>query len=297
MDRLDAMRSFLAIAERGSFAEAARRLRISPAAATRAVAALEAELGLTLLHRTTRSVRLTDRGALYAERCRAILAEIEDAERLVRGEDASPRGLLSVTAPVMFGRLHVMPVAELLAAAHPALALRLVFVDRVVHLAEEGFDIAVRIGHLPDSALVAVPVAQVRRVLVASPDYLAKHGEPSTPAELKRHRTVGFDGIGSTDDWRFGPDGRTGVTVSPRLSVNSADAAIDAAVRGAGIARALSYQVEEAVRENRLRRILTGFEGRPLPVSLVHPPNRRGAPNVVAFMQAARGYLAGRRWE
>ena len=198
MDRLDAMRAFLAVADRASFSEAARALRWSPATTTRAVAQMEAELGVTLLHRTTRAVRLTERGQLYAETCRTILAEIEAARSLVRGEDASPRGTLSITAPVLFGRLHIMPIAEALAAAHPELALRLTFLDRIAHLVEEGFDIAVRIGALPDSALVAVKVAEVRRVVVASPDYLARAGTPHAPADLPAHRIVSFDGVGST---------------------------------------------------------------------------------------------------
>jgi DNA-binding transcriptional LysR family regulator len=203
MDRLDAIRAFLAVAERASFAAAARSLRWSPAAATRAVAMLEAELGIALFHRTTRVVRLTEPGALYAEHCRRILADLEAARSLVRGEDAAPRGTLSVTAPVVFGRLHVMPIAEALVAAHAELSIRLTFVDRVTHLVEEGFDIAVRIGALPDSALVAVPLTEVVRVVVASPGYLAARGEPAAPADLRRHAIIAFDGMDATDAWRF----------------------------------------------------------------------------------------------
>ncbi len=296
MDRLDAMRVFLAVADRGGFAEAARSLRLSPAAATRAVAMLENELALPLFNRTTRSVRLTERGALYAERCRRILADIEDARSAVRGEDAEPRGLLAITAPVLFGRLHVLPIAEALTDAHPDLTIRLVFVDRVTHLVEEGFDIAVRIGTLADSALVAVPVASVRRVLVASPYYLAAHGTPSKPPDLKRHRIVAFEGVGASNEWRFGSDGQMAVTVAPRLSVNSADAAIAAAIRGRGITRALSYQVSDAVAEGRLVRVLPDHEAGDLPVSLVYQASRRGSPNIVAFVRAARAKLANARW-
>jgi DNA-binding transcriptional LysR family regulator len=292
MDRLDAMRAFLAVADRASFSEAARALRWSPATTTRAVAQMEAELGVTLLHRTTRAVRLTERGQLYAETCRTILAEIEAARSLVRGEDASPRGTLSITAPVLFGRLHIMPIAEALAAAHPELALRLTFLDRIAHLVEEGFDIAVRIGALPDSALVAVKVAEVRRVVVASPDYLARAGTPHAPADLPAHRIVSFDGVGSTDEWRFGLGGRTVVKVAPSLAVNAADAALDAIARGHGIGRALSYQVRDGVAAGRLQRLLIDHEPESVPVSLVYQASRRGSANVQAFVTAARRYLA-----
>lgn len=292
MDQIQAMRVFLAVADRSGFAEAARALRLSPAAVTRAVAGLEAELGLALLTRTTRSVRLTERGAIYADRCRRILSEIEDAASAVRGEDAAPRGRLSVTAPVLFGRLHVLPAIERLMAAHPALSVRLALLDRVTHMVEEGFDVAVRIGALADSALIAVPVTTVRRVLVAAPAYLAEAGTPHAPADLKRHRVIGFEGVGSTNDWRFGPDGRQTVTVTPGLSVNSADAAIASAERGHGLTRALSYQVEEALAAGRLVRLLTDLEPAPVPVSIVYQSARRGHPNITALVAGMRRAFA-----
>jgi DNA-binding transcriptional LysR family regulator len=290
MDRLDALRTFLAVADQASFAAASRNLRISAPAATRAVAMLEAELGVALLHRTTRVVRLTEPGAIYAEQCRRILAELEAATSLVRGEDAAPRGTLSVTAPVVFGRLHILPVAEALVAAHPGLSIRLAFLDRVTHLVEEGFDLGVRIGALPDSALVAVPLTEVVRVLVASPAYLAAHGEPVSPAKLRRHAIIAFDGMDATNEWRFpgAGAGPASVTVAPRIIVNSADAAIAAAMRGQGITRVLSYQVVEAVEDGRLRRILAGHEPPALPVSLVFQASRRGSPNIAAFVREAR---------
>ncbi len=293
MDKLDALRAFLAVAERASFAAAARGLRWSPAAVTRAVAMVEAELGVTLFHRTTRVVRLTEPGALYAEQCRRILAELEAARSQVRGEDAAPRGTLAITAPVVFGRLHVMPIAEALAAAHPALAIRLTFVDRVTHLVEEGFDIGVRIGALPDSALVAVPLTEVRRVVVASPGYLAARGEPMVPDDLRHHAIIAFDGVEATDVWRFaaaGPLPGAGATVSiaPRLTVNSADAAIAAVLRGQGITRVLSYQVEETVGQARLRALLQAYELPSVPVSLVYQASRRSSANIVAFVREAR---------
>jgi DNA-binding transcriptional LysR family regulator len=291
MDRLDAMRAFLAVADRASFVDAARALRWSPATTTRAVAQLEAELGLQLFNRTTRAVRLTERGQLYAEKCRDILADVEAARSLVRGEGASPRGTLAITAPVLFGRLHVLPIAEALGAIYPNLVLRLTFLDRIAHLVEEGFDIAVRVGGLRDSALVAVKVAEVVRVVVASPDYLARAGTPRLPADLHDHRIVSFDGVGSTDEWRFGPGGKTVVKVAPRLAVNTADAAIDAIARGNGIGRLLSYQAREAIAAGRLKRILENYEPEAIPVSLVYQANRRGSANIQAFVTEARRYF------
>lgn len=288
MDRLDAMRAFLAVADRASFSDAARSLRISAAAVSRAVAQLEFDLGLTLFHRTTRSVRLTERGSLYAERCRRILLEVEEARSVARGEDAAPRGRISITAPVLFGRLHVLPVVERLLAAHPPLTVRLTLTDRVVHLAEEGFDVGVRIGDLPDSAMVATPLAKVRQLTIASPDYVAAHGEPRVPADLKAHQIIGFEGVAATNDWRFGPDGRVSVTVSPRLSLNDADAAIASALRGNGITRALSYQVAEPLADGRAVRLLQEFEPAAVPVSVVYQAARRSNPAIRAFIEEAR---------
>lgn len=292
MDRLDAMRAFLTVADRGSFAEAARQLRWSPAGITRAVAQIEEELGLRLFNRTTRSVRLTERGALYAEKCREILAEIDAARTLVRGEDAAPRGTLAVTAPVLFGRLHVMPIAERLGAIHPDLKLRLTFVDRITHLVEEGFDLAVRIGDLADSALVAVKLGAVGRVIVASPAYLKQAGVPATPDALRAHRIVSFDGVGSTNEWRFGRHGQRVIKVTPGLAVNCAQAARDAIERGHGIGRLLSYQVSAGIAAGRLVPLLTEDAPDPVPVSLVYQAARRASPNIRAFVTEARRYFA-----
>ena len=179
MDRFEALRTFVAVADHQSFAEAARRLRISPTAASRAIAGLEEALGVTLLRRTTRSVGLTPEGAAYLQRCRIALDELDDAERSLRGEDAEPRGELIVTAPVVFGRMHILPIVTILLRAHPQLDVHLILVDRVIRLVEEGIDVAVRIADLSDSSLHAIRVAEVRRVLVASPAYLAERGVPA----------------------------------------------------------------------------------------------------------------------
>lgn len=296
MDRLEAMRAFLGVADVGGFAEAARRLRRSSSSVTRAVAMIEADLGLQLFRRTTRSVQLTEAGLRYAERCRRILEEIEDAHSAMRGEETAPQGRLSITAPVLFGRMHVLPIVETLLAAHPALSIRLVLLDRVTHLVEEGFDAAVRIGPLADSALLAIPLAQVVRFVVASPSYLANAGTPLSPPDLKQHATIAFEGIDATDAWRFGTDGAVRVSLKPRLILNSADAAIDAATRGHGITHALSYQVEDALAAGRLVRLLQDFESAPIPVSIVCQAARRNTPNVAAFVAAARERLARRKF-
>ncbi len=294
MDRLDAMRAFATVAERGSFVEAARRLRLSPAAVTRAVALLEDQLGLLLLNRTTRSVRLTERGAIYLDLCKQVLADIADGERRVRGEDASPRGSLVVAAPILFGRLHVLPIIERLLRAHPALSIRLMLSDRLVHLVDEGVDVAVRIGELADSALIAIKLGEVQRVLVASSAYLEARGAPQTVAALARHDIIAFEGMDATNDWRFGPAGKMTVRVEPRLVVNGGDAAISAAEAGLGITRALSYQVRDAVEKGRLRLVLQSAAPPPVPINIVYPARRIGAANLAAFVAAARDHFRRR---
>lgn len=295
MDRLDAMRAFVAVAELESFAAAARRLRLSPAAATRAVAGLEDHLGLTLLSRTTRRVRLTERGAIYLDACRRLLADLEDGERLVRGDNAEPRGTLTVSAPILFGRLHVQPVALDLLRRHPRLDIRLMLSDRVIGLVEEGVDVAVRIGQLSDSALATRKIAEVQRILVASPVYLAERGAPQTPADLEDHDIVAFEGVDASLDWRLGPDGGLAVRVRPRLSVNSADAAVAAVEAGLGITRALSYQVLDGLAAGRLALVLHDHAPPPVPVSLVRPASRLRSANVNVFTEAVAQALRGRR--
>lgn len=288
MDHLQTMRTYVAVATLGSFAEASRRLRLSPSAVTRSVADLEERLGLTLLNRTTRSVKLTDRGRIYLDSCRRILDDLDLAERQVRGEDADPRGELTIAAPVVFGRLHVLPVVTRLLAAFPDLNVRLVLSDRNTRLVEDGIDVAVRIGALTDSGLIATKLGEVGRVLVASPDYLRKRGAPDTPADLAAHDIVAFEAIEATNDWRFDA---AAVRLEPRLVVNSADAAIAAAEQGAGVTRALSYQVEEAIRAGRLAPLLGTFSTARLPVQALYPARRAASPNVAAFVKAARERL------
>jgi DNA-binding transcriptional LysR family regulator len=292
VDRLDAMRLFAAVADLGSFAEAARRQRVSPATATRAVALLEDQLGVTLLRRTTRSVRPTERGALYLERCRDLLRDLDEAEHAVRGQDAEPRGPLAVAAPLVFGRLHVLPIVQDLLRSHPSLSVRLTLSDRLSHLVEEEIDVAVRIGEPADSALLAIRVGEVRRVVSAAPAYLAARGIPAVPADLAVHDIVAFEGIDAPGEWRFGADENIVVQIRPRLAVNSADAAIAAAEAGLGITRTLSYQVADAIGAGRLVLVLDAFSTRPVPVLVVHPPRRVASANVAAFVRAARARLS-----
>jgi DNA-binding transcriptional LysR family regulator len=291
MDRLDALAAFVAVADKGGFAAAARHLRLSPPAVTRAIAGLERRLGTPLFMRTTRSVRLTDEGAAYLARCRPALADLAEAERVVMGTRSEPRGTLVITAPVVFGRLHVVPVIAALLRKHRRLAVRLLLIDRVVHLVEEGIDVAVRIGALADSALRAVRIGEVRRICVASPAYLRAHGTPAAAADLRRHAVLAFAGIDASDEWRFGADGKTVVKVEPRLSVNGADAVIAAAVQGLGVTRVLSYQVRAEIAAGRLRRVLDDEAPPPVPIHLVFQANRAGAPTVRAFIEHAKAYF------
>jgi len=291
MDRLEALRTFVLVADQKSFAEAARRLRISPTAASRGVGELEESLGVTLLRRTTRSVDLTPEGSAYLERCRQILDDIEDADRSVRGEDAEPRGMLVVAAPVVFGRLHILPIINLLLRSHPALKARLTLNDRVVRLVEEGIDVAVRIADLAYSALHAVRVSQVRQVLVASPVYIEKRGVPTQLEELYQHDLIAFDGFAQNPEWRFKDSSRLAIRGEPRLLTNSVEATIDAAVDGVRIARLRSYQVLDHVRAGRLRYLLTEFEPVATPVNLVFQGGRRRTPSVSAFIAACQDHF------
>lgn len=288
MDRLDMLRTFVAVADQVSFAEAARRLRISPTAASRAIAALEQSLGTALLRRTTRSVRLTDEGAAYLERCRAALADLDDAALALRGAGATPGGTLVITAPVTFGRLHILPIATALLCEHPALKIELTLIDRVVRLVDEGIDVAVRIGDLSDSSLHALKVAEVRRVVVASPAYLAAHGTPASITALHDHALIAFTELDRGHEWRFGPTGKLAIRIEPRLAANTADAAIAAAIEGVGIARVLSYQAMDAIGSGSLVTLLDGFAPPAVPVHLVYQASRRASVNVRAFIDAAR---------
>lgn len=271
MDRLESMSVLIAVVEAGSFSAAARRLGMPLATVSRKIGELEAHLKTRLLHRTTRQLALTETGQSYVAACRRILEELGEAERAATGEYASPKGDLVVTAPVVFGRLHVVPVIAEFLAAYPEIDIRLMLADRFMHLMDEHVDVAVRIGTLPDSTLVATGVGTIRRVMCASPAYLAEHRAPAKPADLAAHRCITFEGIESARVWAFG-SGKSALSVPihSRLVVNTADAAIAATLLGVGITRVLSYQIADALRDKTLRIVLERFEPEPLPIHLVH---------------------------
>jgi len=288
MDRADGLTVFVEVAERGSFAEAARRLRRSPTAITRVIAELEARLGVRLLNRTTRAVSMTEAGERFLAGARRVLADLDEIERAAVGEGKAPRGEVRITAPILFGRLHVLPIVTEFLARFPEVSVALTLLDRTVDLVEEGLDVAVRIGALPESSAVASRVGVLRRVVVASPDYLAQNGTPRVPADLGAHAIVAFSGIGGVERWQFrGAAGETSVAIKPRLVVTTAEAAVDAARAGFGLTRLLSYQAAEDIARGSLLRVLQAYEGDELPVHLLHPGGRHPPPKLRAFLDFA----------
>jgi DNA-binding transcriptional LysR family regulator len=285
MDRIDAMQAFVAVADLQGFAPAARKLGLSPSNVTRLIAALEQRLGARLLQRTTRQVALTDAGARYLERARRILADVEEAESSAQDERTRPGGRLVISAPIGFGRLHVSPVVSAYLKRYPEVFVELRLSDRMINLVEEGVDLAIRIGHLPDSTLVARHVGEMRRIVVASRDYLARRGEPKTPAALASHDTIQFGAMTAAPDWRFVDDGReVRVATTPRFSTNSADAAIQYAEAGGGLTRVLAYQAAESLKARRLQIVLAAFEQPALPIHIVYPTSRLLSAKVRTFI-------------
>jgi DNA-binding transcriptional LysR family regulator len=285
MDRFDAMQAFVAVAERQSFASAARKLKLSPSAITRLVAALEERLGARLLQRTTRSVTLTDAGTRYLERARRILADVEEAERAAESERTRPSGRLVVSAPVGFGRLHVSPVMSAYLKRYPDVAGELRLEDRIVSLVEDGIDLAVRVGELADSTLVARQVGTMRRIVVASPAYLKARGEPKTPAAIATHDTIQFGASVGLADWRFVEAGKDiRVASTPRFVTNSSDAAIQYTVDGGGLTRVLAYQAAAALKAGKVKVVLEKFEQPPQPIHIVYPTSRLLSAKVRAFI-------------
>lgn len=291
MDRLDAMATFVTVAELRSFTAAARRLGHSPSAVTRTITTLEDRLGVRLLQRTTRSVALTDAGQRFLLRARRILADVDEAEGEALAERATPMGRLAVAAPSAFGRAHVAPALTSFLARHEAVVGELFLADRFVNLVEEGIDVAVRIGVLSDSSLVARAVGATRRVLVASPAYLDAHGTPCTPDALAerhggpRHRIVHFTSLTPTHEWRFVHGGEVAaVTVTPTFATNSAEVAVAHAEAGHGLTLVLAYQAMAAVQAGRLVVVLPGYEPPPLPIQLVYPTSRLLSTKVRAFV-------------
>jgi DNA-binding transcriptional LysR family regulator len=271
MDRFESMSTLLAAVEGGSLSAASRKLGMPLATVSRKVSELEAHLRTRLINRTSRRLMLTDAGRSYVAACKRILEDIGEAERAAAGEYMAPRGDLTVTAPIVFGRLHVLPVVIEFLKAYPDIDIRVALADRVVNLREDDIDLAIRIGDLPDSSLVATRVGAIRRVVCGSPAYFAHRGTPKSPGELSTHDCITFDGLMSPDAWKFAV-GKSIVSVAihSRLTVNTAEAAIDAAIAEVGITRVLSYQVASAVRAGTLALALREFEPKPWPVSLVY---------------------------
>lgn len=296
MDRLEAMSVFTAIVDAGSLSAAGRRLDVPLATVSRKLADLESHLGTRLLTRSTRRLDLTDAGRDYLEACRQILEQVDEAERAASGAYAKVRGRLVVAAPVVFGRLHVVPVAAAFLERHPEVDIQLRLGDRNVNLIEEHVDVALRIGSLPDSSLVATQVGTVRRVVCASPGYLERFGTPHSLDELAAHRCVTFDGLDAAAVWAFSSaDGaRRQMPVHSRMTVSTADASIAAATLGLGLTRVLSYQVADALRDGRLVRVLAADEPPPVPVNLIYPGQGRLPMKTRAFIDLAGGRLRER---
>lgn len=288
MDRFHLLGVFIAVAEEASFAAAARRLQQSPPAVTRAVSALEEMLGVRLLTRTTRIVRVTEAGARYLEDARRILNDLEEADRAAAGNNATPRGLLAVTAPVLFGKLYIMPLIVEYQTTYAQTTISALLVDRVVNLVEEGLDVGIRIGVLPDSTLRAIRVGQVRRVVCAAPAYLEQHGIPQVPDDLREHCIVAATGLSPTPEWSFQQNGaKRTVKVAPRILVNTNDGALEAARAGFGLTRLLSYQVAPQLASGELKKVLGAFEETALPVHVLHREGRHGSAKVRSFVDLA----------
>lgn len=296
MDRFETLTAFVTVADRRGFAAAARALDVSPPVITRAVAALERHLGVTLFHRSTRAVSLTDEGAAFLDRARRILTDLREAEQVVMGGRSAPRGQLYITAPVMFGRMHVLPAVSALLAKHDGLTARMMLLDRNVRIIEEGIDVAVRIGALADSALRVVAIGSVQQTVVASPAYLADRGIPVSPGDLKGHSCIVGSGVRVGNAWPFGGKDAAPIEVAPRLTVNTVDAAIEAAESGLGLANVLSYQSADAIAAGRLVQVLANHAPPPMPVNLLYDAGRAAMPSVRAFIDAMRERARYKAW-
>ena len=296
MDRLDAMSVFAAIVDGGSLSAAGRRLNVPLATVSRKLADLEAHLKTRLITRSTRKLVLTDAGRDYLDACRQILEQVDEAERAASGAYATVKGQLVVAAPIVFGRLHVVPVAAAFLEAHPEVDVQLRLGDRNVNVIEEHVDVALRIGALPDSNLVATQVGAIRRVVCASPAYLKRYGTPQSLSDLSEHRCITFDGLEAASAWAFASaDGQKHqARVHSRMTVSTADAAIEAAVLGLGLTRVLSYQVASALQDGRLVRVLVGQESPAVPASLIYPGQGRLPMKTRAFIDFAAGTLRER---
>ena len=288
MDRFHLINVFVAVVDTNGFAGAGRKLNMSPPAVTRAINELETHLGLRLLTRTTRTVRVTDAGERYVQDCKRILSEMLEADESVSGMHASPRGRLTVTAPVLFGGMYVTPIVTQYLNRYPDVTASCLFLDRVVNLLDEGVDVAVRIGELPDSTMQAIRVGQVRRVICAAPDYLAKNGIPISPDDLHSHTIVSASGVTPSPEWKLMEHGEPrNIRLQARMITTTNDSAVAAAINGFGLTRLLSYQVAEHLRTGKLKAVLPEFEPAALPVHVVHREGRQAPQRVRAFLDLA----------
>ena len=289
MDRIDAMKVFVVALDEGSLAGAGRKLGRSPAAVSRAIAFLEAHVGAELLHRTTRSIRLSEAGERYAAACRRVLAELDEADNVAGGERAAPRGTLTLSAPVISGEMVLRPILDAFLDAYPTVSARLMLVDRAVNLIDEGVDVALRIGELADSSMVATRIGEVRRVVVAAPRYLKQNPRIEEPGDLAKHQIITMAHL--PNSWTFPPLAGSSVPrsvqLTPRLVTNSIRGAVASAAGGRGVALFFSYQVSEQVQNGELEIVLAGHEPAALPVHVITPQGRLSVPKVRAFLDFA----------
>ena len=290
MDRIDAMRVFVTALDQGSLTGAGRKLGRSPATISRAIAFLEARVGAELLHRTTRSIKTSYAGEHYAAACRRVLTDLDEAEMMAAGERSAPRGIITLTAPEIPGETVLRPILDAFMDAYPAVSARLHLVDRAVKLIDEGVDVALHIGHLPDSASIAIRVGEVRRVVAATPGYLSRHPRIAQPGDLVKHQIITMAHFG-LDSWSFAPLPGSAVPravqFTPRLVVNSVRSAIASAIEGRGVTRVFSCQIAEHVREGELEIVLADDEDAPIPVHVLTPTGRLSVPKVRTFVDFA----------
>lgn len=291
MDKIESLRVFVAVADAGSFVAASRKLDVTPPTATRAIGRLEKDLGIRLFNRTTRRVRLTEAGQRYLGEVKLVLEQLEHADATIAGARIEPRGTLSVTAPVLFGQRYVVPIVHEYLARYPAVSVSAVFFDRIGNLIDEGLDVAVRIGPLPDSNLYAMRVGSIRRVVCASSAYLAARGVPAEPSELRSHSIVQSTTVEPSTNWMFGREKTVRISLSPRLKCNQNSAAIRAAELGGGLTRVMSYQIGEEVRTGKLEIVLAEYEPAPLPVHLVFVEGRNAEAKIQSFVELASARL------
>lgn len=285
MDKLQAMKAFITVVETGGLTSAAKKLDVSTSVVSRLVSELEEALGTRLLTRTTRVVRVTDTGSMYVEDCRRILADIDEAELSAIGTHGLPRGQLVVTAPVLFGKLFIVPLLERYMKTYPEVEVNCWFVDRVVNMVEEGADVAVRVGVLPNSSLRAIGVGRVRRVVCASPGYLEAYGIPQQPSDLAKHTIIVPTGLSPHSEWRFADGNRPiSVKLHPRFTTTTNDSAVSMATAGLGIVSLLSYQIARELQEGHLKVVLSEYELSPMPVNVLHRGGRHTSMKVRSFL-------------